>query len=116
MEVHALMRHRGPDSESPQLWGSDDSTWERARARRDRRVAAPQPAPAEHQDQQDAPTPEGQLVLLYSIAQAARALGVGRSTIYELIGAGDLEVVHIGRAARIPVEAIHAFVRRLRAS
>lgn len=99
------------------MWAPDDPTWERARARRDRRVAAvPETEPAEPEDRRDDEPVEGQVVLLYSIVQAARALGVGRSTVYELIGAGDLEVVHIGRSARIPVEAIHAFVRRLRAS
>jgi len=40
---------------------------------------------------------------------------VARSTIYELIGNGDLEVVHIGRSARVPVESVQGFVRRLRA-
>ncbi len=115
-EVQTLMRHRGTDSDSPQLWGSDDSTWERARARRDRRIPAPQPAPDGDSQHAGDLAPDGQVVLLYSIVQAAKALGVGRSTIYQLIGSGDLEVIHIGRAARIPVEAVQDFVRRLRAS
>ena len=42
-------------------------------------------------------------------------LGVSRSTVYELIGSGDLEVGHIRRSARIPLDALHDFVRRLRA-
>ena len=63
------------------------------------------------------PTPgnTGELVLLLSIEDAGKALGVGRSTIYGLIDSGDLEVVHIGRAARVPVESVQGFVRRLRA-
>ena len=63
------------------------------------------------------PTPgtTGELVLLLSIEDAGRALGVGRSTIYGLIDSGDLEVVHIGRAARVPVESVQGFVRQLRA-
>jgi excisionase family DNA binding protein len=63
------------------------------------------------------PTPgnTGELVLLLSIEDAGKALGVGRSTIYGLIDSGDLEVVHIGRAARVPVESVQSFVRRLRA-
>ena len=51
-----------------------------------------------------------------TIEGAGRALGVGRSTIYQLVQQGDLEVVHIGRAARIPVDAVHDYVRRLRQS
>lgn len=42
--------------------------------------------------------------------EEAELLGVGRSTIYELMRAGDLHVVHIGRAARIPVEDLRLWV------
>lgn len=58
----------------------------------------------------------GEPVLLLTIEGAGRAFGVGRSTIYQLVQQGDLEVVHIGRAARIPVDAVHDYVRRLRQS
>jgi excisionase family DNA binding protein len=56
----------------------------------------------------------GDLVLLLSVEDAGKALGVSRSTVYELIGSGDLEVVHIRRSVRVPVDAVHDFVRRLR--
>ena len=52
--------------------------------------------------------------LLVTIPDAGRLLGVGRTTMYELIGAGEVEVVHIGRAARIPVDSIAHYVGRLR--
>lgn len=52
--------------------------------------------------------------LLFTIPQAATLLGVGRSTAYELITTGQLEVVHIGRCARVPADAIEEFVQRLR--
>lgn len=52
--------------------------------------------------------------LLLTVRQAAGALGIGRSTAYELIAAGQLEVVHIGRCARVPVDAVHTFVATLR--
>jgi excisionase family DNA binding protein len=59
--------------------------------------------------------PDGDgLVLLLSVEDAGRALGVSRSTVYELIGSGDLEVVHVRRSVRVPVDALHDFVRRLR--
>lgn len=54
------------------------------------------------------------LVLLLSVADVARALGLGRSKTYELIAAGELEVVHIGRSARVPVGSVEAYVDRLR--
>ena len=52
--------------------------------------------------------------LLLTIPQAAQRLGVGRTTVYELTNAGELEVVHIGRCARIPTASVDAFVERLR--
>jgi excisionase family DNA binding protein len=54
--------------------------------------------------------------LLMTIADAATALGLGRSTVYELIGRRQLEVVHVGRSARVPTEALQALVERLRAA
>lgn len=54
--------------------------------------------------------------LLLTVREAAHALGVGRSTAYELINAGELEVVHIGRACRVPVVVVEAYVERLRRS
>ena len=54
--------------------------------------------------------------ILLTITEAATALAIGRTTVYELIGAGDLDVVHIGRSSRIPVDAIHQFVAAKRAS
>ena len=38
-------------------------------------------------------------VLLLTIVEAARVLSIGRTTMYELVGAGEIEVVHIGRSA-----------------
>lgn len=52
--------------------------------------------------------------LLLKVPEAAAVLGVGRSTVYELIGAGELETVHIRRACRIPVVALDDYVSRLR--
>ena len=54
--------------------------------------------------------------LLLTIPQAARVLAVGRTTVYELIGAGELEAVHIGRSVRVPVVAVRAFVVQQRVS
>ena len=52
--------------------------------------------------------------LLLTIREAADALGLGRSTMYELITAGELDVVRIGRSARIPTASLDEFVQRHR--
>lgn len=54
--------------------------------------------------------------ILLTIPEAARMLSIGRTLAYELIAAGELEVVHINRAARVPLDAVHAFVERRRAA
>lgn len=52
--------------------------------------------------------------LLETIEGTARRLGVGRSTVYELIKTKQIETVKIGRATRIPVDSTLALVQRLR--
>lgn len=54
--------------------------------------------------------------MLVTITKTAGMLGVGRSTVYELIRRGELETVHIGRACRIETAAIERYVSRLRGS
>ena len=105
-------RNRGPNS--AQLWGLDDATATRPRSEPPSRPPVPPQVP----EPLTAPTAEqhnGDLVLLLSVEDAGKALGVSRSTVYELIGSGDLEVVHIRRSVRVPVDVVHDFVRRLRA-
>ncbi|MEZ5234271.1 MAG: helix-turn-helix domain-containing protein [Acidimicrobiales bacterium] len=64
-----------------------------------------------------AATPTGEhAALLLTVRQAAAMLQLGRSTVYGLIGRGDLEVVHVGRAVRVPTAAVAELVERLRAN
>lgn len=51
--------------------------------------------------------------LLLTTTQAARALGVSRTTIYKLITNGELVPTHIGRSTRISLAELHRFVARL---
>lgn len=44
-----------------------------------------------------------------SIIDAARALGVGRSKLYELINAGQLDTVKLGTRTLVRVAIIRAF-------
>lgn len=53
--------------------------------------------------------------LLYTPVEAAHALGVSRSTVYELIASDVLASVRIGSCRRVPVEALRSYVRKLSA-
>jgi len=48
---------------------------------------------------------------LLRVDDAAKYLAVGRSTVYELIAQGAIPTVHIGRAVRIPTEALERLSR-----
>jgi excisionase family DNA binding protein len=52
--------------------------------------------------------------LLLTVEQAAAMLAIGRTTAYELIAAGRLEVVRIGRCTRVPADAVARLVADLR--
>ncbi|WP_346324298.1 excisionase family DNA-binding protein [Emcibacter sp. SYSU 3D8] len=51
--------------------------------------------------------------ILCSISEAAKALGLGRSKTYELIAAGRLETVSIGRRRLIRIESVKTFAENL---
>ena len=59
----------------------------------------------EHRELRD---PAG--VLAVAPAEAARLTGVGRTTIYEAIGAGALKSVKIGKRRLITIEALRAWL------
>jgi excisionase family DNA binding protein len=50
--------------------------------------------------------------LLLRIPEAAARLGLGRTTVYALIGSGDIPTVRVGRAIRIPASALGDWVAR----
>ncbi len=51
--------------------------------------------------------------LLLTIVEAANLLGVGRTTLYELLARGELQAVRIGRSRRVPRQAVDDYVNRL---
>ena len=53
------------------------------------------------------------LPLLLTVNQAANLLGVGRTTIYELMDSGELLSVNRGTSRRIPLWAAYDYVDRL---
>ena len=50
--------------------------------------------------------------LLYSVNEAVAVTGIGRTTLYSHIGAGNLPVVKIGDRTCIPAEALKEFASK----
>lgn len=51
--------------------------------------------------------------VLLTVEQAAECLGIGRTSVYALLKAGQLHSVRLGRLRRIPMESIDAYVAHL---
>jgi excisionase family DNA binding protein len=59
--------------------------------------------------------PEGAVYsrpLAVRIREACRLTGIGRSKLYELIAAGEIEVVKVGAITLVPVSSLTSFLRR----
>jgi excisionase family DNA binding protein len=80
------------------LFGEDDDT---ARARTGRRASA--------RDQPTSPEPER----LLTVAEAADALGIGRSKLYDLMARGAIQAVKVDRCRRIRRSEVDRFIRAL---
>ncbi len=50
--------------------------------------------------------------LLLTLPEVAHRLSIGRSKLYELLEAGELPVIRIGTAVRIPAGAVQDWVER----
>ena len=53
--------------------------------------------------------------LLYTIPEAASALRISRTKLYELLDSGEVESIYIGRSRKIPTEALRIYIDGLRA-
>jgi excisionase family DNA binding protein len=51
--------------------------------------------------------------VLLTVEQAGERLGVSRSTMYRLIAAGDIDVVHVRALTRVEPEELRSYVMRL---
>jgi excisionase family DNA binding protein len=50
--------------------------------------------------------------LLVKPSEAFKAMSIGRSTGYAMIASGELPSVRIGRAVRVPVDALKQWIER----
>lgn len=62
----------------------------------------------------DRPPDGGPPSVHVQVPVAARILGIGRTKVYELVNDGELELVHIGCRALVPVDSVRSFSVRLR--
>jgi excisionase family DNA binding protein len=51
--------------------------------------------------------------LAFTIADAAKASGLGRTSLYELIGAGKIEARKAGNRTLIPAESLRTYIANL---
>jgi len=51
--------------------------------------------------------------ILYNVREAAKALNVGRSTLYQLIQSGALKSVKIGQRRLVHIESLKAYAASL---
>lgn len=51
--------------------------------------------------------------MLYPVTDAAEVLGIGRSTLYELIASGELHTLKIGRRTLLSEDELRRYVRAL---
>jgi excisionase family DNA binding protein len=47
-----------------------------------------------------------------SYAEAMELVGLGRTTLWKLVGAGEIEVARVGRAVRINRQSLTAYMKR----
>ena len=53
-------------------------------------------------------------LLAIRVPEACRMIGIGRTKLYELIHAGDLEAVKLGRATLITVSSLRRLIGKSR--
>ena len=50
--------------------------------------------------------------ILYRPAEAAKAIGISRSRIYELIARGEIPSIRVGGVVRVPVASLQGWVNQ----
>ena len=68
------------------------------------------PTMPEFQATAPVPRPRDDAPLLLRIPEASRLLGISRSTMYQLVAKGDVQILRIGRSVRISRQALERLV------
>ena len=55
-------------------------------------------------------SPSSVEALLLSLAQTARATGLGRRKVWELCNSGELPIVRVGRRVLVPLAGLQAWI------
>ncbi len=71
------------------------------------------PIPPYSRTHPSSPCEDGAVVCV-RVDRAMRMLDIGKTKLYELIDAGDVEAIHIGRRTLVLRESIDALIERLR--
>jgi excisionase family DNA binding protein len=61
----------------------------------------------------DRTSPAADSRLLYSVEEAARLLGIGRTFMFHLVATGEVDSLKIGKRRKIPRHALDDYVARL---
>ncbi len=56
---------------------------------------------------------QGEPALLLKVEEAARLLGVGRTTLFELIGQGRIQTVRVGRRRLVVRAGLERFIKEI---
>lgn len=56
--------------------------------------------------------PRAPMPITVRVREACRLTGIGRSKIYELIAAGEIEIVKVGTITLVPVASLTTFLQR----
>lgn len=56
------------------------------------------------------------LPLLLTVGEMASVLHIGRNAAYQLVKAGSVQTIHVGRSIRVPRSALIQFVESTQAS
>lgn len=56
------------------------------------------------------PTAHESPEILIKVVVAAQRMSVSKAKVYQMLATGELPVVRVGRAVRVPVAALHALV------
>jgi excisionase family DNA binding protein len=57
--------------------------------------------------------PEVESSIVYTVAEAARRLKIGRTAMYELVMSGEVRSITIGRLRRVPAQCIDEYLTQL---